>query len=43
MRRKICLFTVFALIISGSIDGDEGITPGMWRAFAELFAQTRGR
>ncbi|MCQ2081232.1 MAG: hypothetical protein MJZ11_06195 [Lachnospiraceae bacterium] len=32
----------YADTISGTIDNNEGITPGMWRAFAELFAQTRG-
>ena len=33
----------YADTISGNLDNNEGITPGMWRAFAELFAQTRGR
>lgn len=33
----------YADTISGKLDSNEGITPGMWRAFAELFAQTRGR
>lgn len=33
----------YADTISGSVDNDEGITPGMWRAFSELFAQTRGQ
>ena len=33
----------YADTISGSIDNNVGITPGMWRAFSELFSQTRGR
>lgn len=33
----------YADTISGSIENNVGITPGMWRAFADLFAQTRGR
>lgn len=33
----------YADTISGSIEGNVGITPGMWRAFADLFEQTRGR
>lgn len=33
----------YADTISGKLDNDEGITPGMWRAFSELFSQTRGR
>ena len=31
------------ITISESIEGDEGITPGMWRACAELCEQTKGR
>lgn len=33
----------YADTISGSIDNNVGITPGMWRAFSDLFSQTRGR